>query len=145
LRKWANYHHVFSSGPREATITYSTLDPSLYTPTKIKPYQGIWVGDYSAHGCEFLLLRQTDPNTENENLDETMDTDPQTEDIVQQGRLEAIKLTGDPNVPRGQYSFIAEDIGPKGLIRITTDEPFAGSRIVHCEGHVAGLGFRDGE
>jgi hypothetical protein len=145
LRKWANYLHVFSSGPREATITYSTLDPSLYTPTKIKPYQGIWVGDYSAHGCEFLLLRQTDPNTENENLDETMDTDPQTEDIVQQGRLEAIKLTGDPNVPRGQYSFIAEDIGPKGLIRVTTDEPFAGSRIVHCEGHVAGLGFRDGE
>lgn len=141
LRKWANYRHVFSSGPREATVTYSTLDPSLYTPTKKKPYQGIWVGDYSAHGCEFLLFRQVDPISESEDPDETADST----EIVQQGRLEAIKLTGDPNVPRGQYSFIAEDIGPKGLIRVTTDEPFAGSRIVHCEGHVAGLGFRDGK
>jgi hypothetical protein len=74
-----------------------------------------------------------------------MDTDLPNADIVQQGRLEAIKLTGDPNVPRGQYSFIAEDIGPKGLIRVATDEPFVGSRIVHAGGHVAGLGFRDGK
>ncbi|KAJ5748620.1 uncharacterized protein N7511_010316 [Penicillium nucicola] len=139
LRKWANYRHVFSSGPREATVTYSTLDPKLYTPTKEKPYQGIWVGDYSAHGCEFLLLRQPDSSTESEDLGETMDVT----ETVHQGRLEAIKLTGDPNVPRGQYSFIAEDIGPKGLIRVTTDDPFPGARIVHCEGHVAGLGFHD--
>ncbi|KAJ6176515.1 hypothetical protein N7485_003429 [Penicillium canescens] len=143
LRKWANYLHVFSSDPREATVTYSTLDPSLYTPTKAKPYQGIWVGDYSAHGCEFLLFRQTDLSNESEGLNEIMDTDLPNADIVQQGRLEAIKLTGDPNVPRGQYSFIAEDIGPNGLIRVATDEPFVGSRIVHCGGHVAGLGFRD--
>jgi len=39
----------------EEIITYSTLDPVLYTPTPTKPWRGIWVGDYSGHGCEFLV------------------------------------------------------------------------------------------
>jgi hypothetical protein len=40
----------------EEVYTYATLDPKLYTPTEEKPYRGIWVGDYSGHGCEFLLV-----------------------------------------------------------------------------------------
>src|SRR5579859_7246386 len=51
------------------------------------PYQGLWVGDYSAHGLEFLLFFQ------------------RTSDM-----LEAIKITGDSNVPMGEYSFICRDL-----------------------------------
>ena len=59
--------------------------------------------------------------------------------------MEAIKLTGDPNVPRGEISFIADDIGPNGLVRVDSKEPFENARIVRCVGHVAGLGFHDGK
>lgn len=160
LRKWPHFGMgvpFFSTGDRETLATYATLDPSLYTPTKEKPYQGIWVGDYSAHGCEFLLFLQRDfgerpttPSTssttyEPSELNESDGSEAETEDIINQGSLEAIKLTGDPNVPRGELSFIAEDIGRDGMIR-TADEPlFQGARIVHSMGHVAGLGFRDGK
>ena len=41
-------------------MTFSTLLEESYTPTRKKPWQGIWVGDYSGHGCEFLLVLQRD-------------------------------------------------------------------------------------
>lgn len=141
IRRWAHFRlgmPIFTAGQRETMSTYSTLDPSLYTPTKEKPYQGIWVGDYSAHGCEFLLFLQHDKEG-----DENSARDPRNEDIVQRGSLKAVKLTGDPNVPRGEYSFMSDDIGPGGTIRIATESLFEGARVVRSSGHVAGLGFRD--
>lgn len=135
IRRWTNFRLMISPGQNSAIITYSTLDPTVYQPTREKPYQGIWVGDYSAHGCEFLLIIQSDIAGDEETEDTT--------GVVQKGSLHAIKLTGDPNVPRGETTFISGDIGPKGLIRVETEEPFKGSRIVHAQGHVAGLGFHD--
>jgi len=66
-----------------------------------------------------------------------------SESAVYSGRLEAIKLTGDPNIPRGEYTFIAPDIGPAGLLRIANEEVFKGARIVKSVGHIAARGFRD--
>ncbi|CAI7586992.1 unnamed protein product [Penicillium glandicola] len=151
IRRWANPDLIFSPVPNQSNLTYSTLDPILYTPTAENPYQGIWVGDYSAHGCEFLLVLQKETITiAHGDEDESGIVEAQDEiehntheDIGQRGSLEAIKLTGDPNVPRGEYSFVAEDIGPRGLISVAMDEPFVGARIVRCRGHVAGFGFRD--
>ncbi|KAL4871402.1 hypothetical protein BDV12DRAFT_164228 [Aspergillus spectabilis] len=142
IRRWAHFRlgmPIFTAGQQETMLTYATLDPSLYTPTKEKPYQGIWVGDYSAHGCEFLLFIQRDKDGD----EEDDSRDPGNDDIIQKGRLEAVKLTGDPNVPRGQFSFVSEDIGPGGTIRIATESLFQGARVVRSTGHVAGLGFRD--
>ncbi|GAQ38893.1 hypothetical protein AtubIFM56815_007473 [Aspergillus tubingensis] len=127
IRRWAHFRlgmPIFTAGRSETLSTYATLDPELYTPTDKKPYQGIWVGDYSAHGCEFLLFLQRDHGEE-------------------RCSLEAIKLTGDPNVPRGEISFSADDIGPGGFVRIAEEALFQGARIVRSKGHVAGLGFRD--
>jgi hypothetical protein len=69
----------------------------------------------------------------------------QEEDSPYHGRIEAIKLTGDPNVPRGQYTFIAPDIGPNGLVRVATEDLFKGARIVKSVGHVADRLFSNGE
>jgi hypothetical protein len=66
------------------------------------------------------------------------------EETVYRGRIEAVKLTGDPNIPRGEYTFIAPDIGSNGLIRIAKEEIFKGARIVRSVGHIAATGFRDG-
>ncbi|KAI4906430.1 hypothetical protein J4E90_010504 [Alternaria incomplexa] len=66
------------------------------------------------------------------------------DESVYKGRIEAVKLTGDPNIPRGEYTFIAPDIGPNGLIRVAKEEIFKGARIVRSVGHIAATGFRDG-
>ncbi|CAK4030622.1 F-box domain containing [Lecanosticta acicola] len=175
----------------ESISTYATLPESVYTPTPAKPWQGIWCGDYSGHGCEFLVVTQPDPGAENP-LPRGMDwlrqwfrsgrresgsstasfvsavehqvesaeeeagvTYPgrhadlpkdepmaQGHDEVPTGRLEAIKLTGDINVPRGEYTFIAPDIGPGGFMRVADEDTFRGARIVRSAGHIASRGFR---
>ncbi|KAI1492892.1 F-box domain-containing protein [Biscogniauxia mediterranea] len=137
----------------EEFVTYSTLDPSLYTPTPEKPWRGIWVGDYSGHGCEFLLMNQ--PNSLREDQQEPLARfDNETEEQFQarfqnervyRGRLEAIKLTGDPNVARGEYTFVADDLGDDGFVGIAEDPPFQGARVVKSRGHIASTGFIDGK
>ena len=142
----------------DGVSTYSTLDPTLYTPTMDKPWRGIWVGDYSGHGCEFLLIHQPD---DNDNDSETSLTNP-VRDVssldrthnpldasswdsgTYRGRLEAIKLTGDPHVPRGEPTFIVDDLGPRGQLGVATEPPFSGARMVRSKGHIASLGFNDG-
>lgn len=143
IRRWAHFRvgmPSFTAGDGETLTTFATLDPTLYTPTREKPYQGIWVGDYSAHGCEFLLFLQRDTADVSTASEEAENTE-----WIPHGRLEAIKLTGDPNVPRGEISFAAEDIGQGGFVRVANDSLFRNARVVRSDGHVAGLGFRDGK
>jgi hypothetical protein len=73
------------------------------------------------------------------------EVDKEEDDAIYQGRIEAVKLTGDPNIPRGEYTFIAPDIGPHGLLRVASEDMFKGARIVKSVGHIAARGFRDGE
>jgi hypothetical protein len=212
IRRWMEFasRQGLSMRVGEDITTFATLPESSYTPTPQKPWQGIWVGDYAGHGCEFLLVTQPESpgalperaewamrsreregsvssagswstapveagsssseDGDEEDMFETADdledsvatlqgADIQSrfdvfdaeevttddEDTVYRGRIEAIKLTGDPNIPRGEYTFIAPDIGPNGLIRVATEEMFKGARIVKSVGHIAAQGFRDGE
>jgi len=155
-----------------------------YTPTKERPWQGIWCGDYSGHGCEFLLITQSDgqkalpdkarkaiatwPRTNiepwghdggdsdedaSDNEDEPATGSLQFETLIHEdphhsessspggasstpkhvdeapycGRLEAIKLTGDPNIPRGEITFVADDIGVGGFLGHATEPEFSSS------------------
>ena len=169
IRKWMAFGSLgVSIGLRmgEDVMTFSTLPEHSYTPTKEKPWRGIWVGDYSGHGCEFLVVLQpenhaetpasspssqesysshastnTESASDGASSAEVDETDEQAEEAPYSGRLEAIKLTGDPNVPRGEYTFIADDIGRKGFIRNAEEQPFVGARVVKSRGHIAGRGF----
>ena len=226
IRKWVQFANIMQQFGAvrmgEDVVTYSTLLSESYTATKERPWQGIWVGDYSGHGCEFLLVMQREvvsnttmsrqsstgslpPGMSIEEMEAEAqddresgfsqvselqsyvdevegDTGSSTETSGESvgatavglevpkaagpsagttqtpsngeraqstptgnweyGRLEAVKLTGDINVPRGQYTWIAEDIGPKGLIRIGNEQMFAGARMVKSWGRIAGRGFR---
>jgi hypothetical protein len=212
----------------EDVNTYATLPAECYTPTKNKPWRGIWVGDYSGHGCEFLVVLQPDEPIDLpidvQNIIEQLprrnsfDSDSQSDgswhtapsslveeqnvdlataagstewvDLLQEeqdhtcgnstasatptmeqgeasshthshhaaqtttpfhdgdkysGQLLAVKLTGDINVPRGEYTFVAPDIGPLSTVRIADEEMFRGARIVRSYGHIASTGFIEGE
>lgn len=183
MRRWLEFRRPGNPRSGEDVMTFSTILEESYTPTKQKPWQGIWVGDYSGHGCEFLVILQKDVviasrwssqpslttlasaesvsgisdvtasevptatmentvNDENAALGEELSEPP--DDGSCWGRLEAIKLTGDPNVPNGQYTWIAEDIGPKGLLRIANEQMFKGARVVRSLGHSAAREFRNG-
>lgn len=157
VKRWAqlgNFGAVFDEN--NIISTFASLQPELYTPTREKPYQGIWVGDYSGHGSEFLLVLQRGgpftnslddghPDTEDDSSSSTYFSSAGSALPAPRGRLEAIKLTGDPNVPRGQITFFAEDIGAGGLIRIADEDLFKGARVVRSQGHIASTNFRDGE
>lgn len=160
VRRWAqlgNVGAVFDiNNTRHGVSTFASLQPELYTPTPEKPYQGIWVGDYSGHGSEFLLVLQRDDpfehslgtkqqGAEGDSSGSIYSSLAGSSSQTPRGRLEAIKLTGDPNVPRGQITFFAEDIGPEGLIRIADEDLFKGARVVRSQGHIASTNFRDGE
>ncbi|CAK7206167.1 hypothetical protein SEUCBS139899_008952 [Sporothrix eucalyptigena] len=167
---------------RDTLETYATIDPHYYTPTEDRPFRGLFVGDYSAHGCEFLLVYQSDdvlkmPTNENaegggyggggESDEDTSSSSSGSASAVApvddlprftgesdgdyaqrlrdhriyRGSIRAIKLTGDPNVPRGEVSFLAPDLGPNGLDRVIHEEPFANVRMVKSRGHIAGTRF----
>ena len=160
VRRWIQFGgHLasFNIGTvMDGISTYSTLKPELYTPTAEKPYQGIWVGDYSAHGSEFLLVTQRESQEEQQTNDDhgsiwyehTSTNEHPTnecsgEEVPRGMMLEAIKLTGDPNVPRGEISFVSDDIGPRGFLRIADDELFKGTQVVRSQGQVAATNFRE--
>ena len=188
IRKWLEFSNLMQplNAVRmgEEVMTFSTLLEKSYMPTKDKPWQGIWVGDYSGHGCEFLLVLQrettapmalspasstsslprgmamaslvTDQDSDlaNHYDREAQVTNNSRDDFpaalddqascteTPSGRLEAIKLTGDVNVPRGEYTWIAEDIGPNGLIRVANEQMFLGARTVKSWGHIAAREYR---
>ncbi|KAK5732943.1 hypothetical protein LTR17_010076 [Elasticomyces elasticus] len=223
----------------EDVTTFAALPTECFTATPQKPWQGLWCGDYSGHGCEFLLVQQPDkederplphgtnwlrhwfrggrrgsessgssyasaeeeipsfaaaqaaaassstlgqeeiPESAIEQAQEELSTLEETyreqfdheqertlephavlegftempyqrtvEQVtdyqdVPSGRLEAIKLTGDPNIPRGEFSFLAPDIGHGGFLRVADEEIFRGARVVRSAGHIAGRGFRE--
>lgn len=147
-------HNQTGARLRQHIFTYSTLDPALYTPTALKPWRGIWVGDYGGHGCEFLLIHQPDDDrpVSDEELGlkrgvEEVDEDWEArrlEKRVHRGSLVGIKLTGDPNVPRGEHSFMAEDLSDDEFGNEPEDGPLQGARIVRSTGHIARTGFQNG-
>lgn len=147
-------HGSVSAHIGDSVTTYSTLDPEVYTPTADQPWKGIWVGDYSTHGCEFLLIKQEHPTPFDEAAFDATRTDDETvaefarrkADAKRfRGSLEAVKLTGDPNVPRGECTFVANDLGEGGYVTTVEEDPFMGARVVESKGHIARTGFTHGK
>ncbi|CDO55394.1 conserved hypothetical protein [Geotrichum candidum] len=101
------------------TETFSRISPELLTPTPEFPWRGIWLADYSTHGPEFLLFHQPVKT-----------------------RLEAIKLTGDVCVPRGEYSFIVENLNH--ALPITYTE-WPNSLVCESKGQVSQINFTNPE
>jgi hypothetical protein len=70
----------------EGIETFSRLDEELLTPTPEFTWRGIWITNF-AYGDEFSLFIQDRPS-----------------------RIEAVKLTGNASVPRGEYVFLVDNL-----------------------------------
>ncbi|KAK9472545.1 uncharacterized protein V1510DRAFT_434894 [Dipodascopsis tothii] len=100
--------------------TVARVDDAAWRPTAQCPLRGIWVGDYESHGGEFVVFLQPDAS-----------------------RLEAVKLTGDPNVPRGELTFVVDDLAH--TVRTCTEPEWPGARVYAARGHTASLNFTNGK
>lgn len=58
IRKWLEFRGSGSARMEEDVMTFSTILEESYTLTKRKAWQGIWVGNFAGHGCEFLAIIQ---------------------------------------------------------------------------------------
>ncbi|KAM0182669.1 hypothetical protein ACHAPF_000914 [Botrytis cinerea] len=148
IRGWMEMNGLVQIG--DQIQTYSTLDFELYTPTEDKPYRGIFVGDYSGHGCEYLLLDQRDglQKQDESTILKLKDESHEAWEArkgqtrIPTGSLCAIKLTGDPNIPRGEVTWVADDISDKGLVRYG-EKDWPGARIVKSRGQIANQGYKN--
>jgi hypothetical protein len=115
-------------------------------------------GDYSGHSYEFLAFLQPDvpvllPDSAARKLTElhlkksfgALEYEELNGGIsVPSGQLLGVKLTGDVNVPRGEYSFIMPDVGAEGKMRLAKESIFSGARVISGVGHIAGRGYAQG-
>jgi len=122
-------------------------------PTASKPFSGIWVGDYNGHGNEFVAFLQPDdfelPVLALEALPDcgwyqdqqitSKDESNHEPSPKYKGSIVGVKLTGDSNVPRGEYTFIVPHLNRP--IRIADERTFNGATVVGGLGHIAGRGF----
>lgn len=151
MREWVKFS--VPSPIFQSSYWFANVPNETYQPTERKPYQGLWVGDYSGHGCEFILIRQlpalgtygdvsgTTPSADKiDTFFNAAQPDPNGNYNV--GMLQALKLTGDGNIPRGKVTFEARDISTAGVLRVAHEEPFTGARIVGGRGQIAAFGYR---
>lgn len=150
---------TMSRRPPTEMDTWGTIKPEAYTPTKAKPFRGFWIGDFNGHGAECVFFHQPDdeekvrwPNAALEEMDELaseIDSHLSKDDMTHldddelthsgmTGSLLAIKITGDINVPRSEYTFLVKDLSHKGTLRVADEEPFRGARVVRGVCHFAG-------
>ncbi|KAK6538658.1 hypothetical protein TWF694_010235 [Orbilia ellipsospora] len=127
LRRWAvlgdpsgDIEGRFRMGER--VETFAELDEVLWTPTEEYPYRGIWIGNSSPP--EFHLFHQPDTSSPRK-------------------RLEVIKLTGDPDVPRGEYTWIVDDLSLPYRVADEDEYEWPGAKVYEGRGHIAEPGFKN--
>ncbi|KAG2187914.1 hypothetical protein INT44_000664 [Umbelopsis vinacea] len=91
-----------------------TLFPSERTVIPV----GLFASFYGGHGLEYILLQYH----------------------VDRQELRAIKVTGDPNIPRSELTWVAF---VNEQIRECSDQDFVGSPVFIALGHIAFHGFQN--
>lgn len=102
VRRWVTYmHSPFNLVMGESVETFSRLLPEWYYHNdNSKGLQGIWIASLT-HGLQAILVRELNDGR----------------------RVEAIKLTGDIDVPRGEYFFISDDVDAKHSVESECQVP----------------------
>lgn len=105
----------FDNIPRQVEFFYR-LPQDLPVPPSFDKFSGLFMGDYSAHGGELLYIYYPSPTT-----------------------LHAVKITGDPNIPRGELSWVVDNIAAP--VRTCEEHEWPGARAYAGRGQVSPHGF----
>ncbi|KAK8184738.1 hypothetical protein BKA81DRAFT_308905 [Phyllosticta paracitricarpa] len=127
-----------------STDSYASIHSHLESVTNIMPSHAQSSSTWPPASSSSSSSSSTN-GTQSQRQDSVTDFKEDGESSIYSGRVEAVKITGDPNIPRGEYTFIAPDIGPDGFIRVADEKIFRGARVVRSVGHIAARGFRDDE
>lgn len=101
--------------PRHTELFYRIPSESQ-APSGFEEHSGLFMGDYSSHGPELIYLYYPTPTS-----------------------LHAVKLTGDPHVPRGELTWAIDDITTP--IRICSEREWPGARAYRGRGQISNHGF----
>ncbi|KAI5858417.1 hypothetical protein BZA05DRAFT_381144 [Tricharina praecox] len=93
--------------------TLSAIPASWYTPTRARPLRGIFIADIPDYGYQMLLFLQ--PTT---------------------ATIDAVKLTGDTDLPRGKVLFTVRDL--ENIVRVADDSEWPGARVVPAGVRIGG-------
>jgi hypothetical protein len=139
----------FGTATRPFRSTFAAL-PAECAPTPLKPFSGVWVGDYDYgdHGVQFVAFLQLDefvlPDLAREAWQSCrwINSTGDANQTKYTGSLVGVKLTGDTWVPRGEYAFIIPSTDR--VLRIADEAIFEGVPVVGGLGHHADVGFTNG-
>lgn len=113
LYDWSIVTLQIDPGPHSLFPIRAPSSLHLADPPDAPLRSGWYSGTYGAHGCELIYIRTTTVPEGDHSLPH-WPWDVLPADAPVQGlRIEGVKLTGDPNVPKGQRSFVGFLSSPK--------------------------------
>ncbi|KAK2878183.1 hypothetical protein FQN49_001064 [Arthroderma sp. PD_2] len=110
-----------SSVPRWHVTTFASFNREVYTPTPDFPYRGLWVGNFSEIGPEFILFTQFHAPY----------MDGEIERVA--SSLFGIKLTREHGMSGSEVAFATHDTSSHGELRIAHENEISGTRVVLAE------------